>query len=437
MIDFLKLQKGTAVISVIGMGYVGLPLAIELSKKYKVIGFDIDENKIDLLKKGIDPTQEVGSQELLISDITFTYREEEISLCTIHIVCVPTPINPDKTPNLIPIVEASKTVGRNLNKNALVIFESTVYPGTTEEICVPLIEQESGFKFGLDFEVGYSPERINPGDKIHRLTNISKVVSASSTMSVEVMKKLYGSIIAAEIYVAPSIKVAEAAKVIENSQRDINIAFMNELSIIFEKMNISTHEVLKAAKTKWNFMDFKPGLVGGHCIGVDPYYFIYKANQLGYHSQIIASGRKVNDGMGSHIATRVIKKMINANIPVKNSVVAIIGLAFKENCSDIRNSKVIDIIKELKEYGVKSIISDPLVSNQEAKQEYNVDLVELNEICEVDAIILAVPHKEVLEKCDIAYYSTVLKRKDKLIIDLKSSLNQQLYEENGFEYWSL
>ncbi|OXS77034.1 UDP-N-acetyl-D-galactosamine dehydrogenase [Lysinibacillus sp. KCTC 33748] len=424
-------------ISIIGLGYVGLPLAVEFSKKFNVVGFDLNKEKIKLYKAGCDPTNEVGDNEVLLSNVLYTSEESKLIDCKMHIICVPTPINSDKTPNLTPIIEASKIVGRNLQRGAIVVYESTVYPGTTEEICIPILEKESNLNFGQDFTVGYSPERINPGDKVHRLKNIVKVVSGSDDYTLDVISKVYKSIIEAGIYKAPSIKVAEAAKVIENSQRDINIAFMNELAMVFNKMDIDTVEVLKAANTKWNFLDFKPGLVGGHCIGVDPYYFIYKAEQLGYHSQIIAAGRKINDGMGQYIANNIIKQMIKAEYQIKGAKVAILGLTFKENCGDIRNSKVIDIIRELEDYGLEISVYDPLAQKQEVEKEYTIKLVDFDSIKEMDAIVLAVPHDIFLENYSPSTYKVFLKESSKLIVDVKGALDKESYLEKGFNYWRL
>src|SRR5690625_3716993 len=348
---FEKLQAKEEKVSVIGLGYVGLPVAIEFAKKFDTVGFDVDQEKLDKYVSGHDVTEEVGDEMLQASTLTFTSNEADVKTCKFHVVAVPTPINTDKTPNLSPIISASQTVGRQLTKGSIVVYESTVYPGTTEEICIPILEEESGLTFGTDFKVGYSPERINPGDKVNTLTKIIKVVSGSDAGALEDISALYGSIIEAGVHEAESIKVAEAAKVIENSQRDINIAFMNELSMVFNKMGINTKAVLEAAGTKWNFLNFSPGLVGGHCIGVDPYYFTYKAEQLGYHSQIILAGRKVNDDMGKHIANNIVKTMIKAKLDPSNVKIGILGMTFKENVADVRNTKVIDIVTELAEIG--------------------------------------------------------------------------------------
>jgi UDP-N-acetyl-D-galactosamine dehydrogenase len=333
-------------ISLIGLGYVGMPIAVSFSRKVDVIGFDVNQAKIDLYKSGVDPTKEVGDEAIAACTVDFTADETRLKEAKFHIVAVPTPVNVDHTPDLSPVIGASTILGRNLTKGSIVVFESTVYPGVTEEICIPILEKESGLRCGVDFKVGYSPERINPGDKVHRLETIVKVVSGMDEESLDIIAKVYELVVEAGVHRAESIKVAEAAKVIENSQRDINIAFMNELSIIFNKMNIDTKAVLEAAGTKWNFLNFFPGLVGGHCIGVDPYYLTYRAEQMGYHSQIILSGRRINDDMGKYVAENTVKKMIQANKPIKGANVAILGITFKEDCPDSRNTRVIDIINE-------------------------------------------------------------------------------------------
>src|SRR5690625_2130171 len=345
-------------IYVIGIGYVSLHIVVELAKKYDIYGFDVNKNKLDTYKSGVDVTGEVGDEAIKHTTLHFTNDETDLQFCKFHIIAVPTPINTDKTPNLAPIIGASEIIGRNLVKGSIVVYESTVYPGTTEEICIPILEKESGLVFGKDFKVGYSPERINPGDKVNTLTKIIKIVSGSDDESLREIADVYSAIIEAGVYEAESIRVAKAAKVIENSQRDINIAFMNELSMVFNKMEINTKDVLEAAGTKWNLLDFTPGLVGGHCIGVDPYYFTYKAEQLGYHSQIILAGRKVNDGMGKYIAGNIIKMMIQAKQNIDGAKIAILGITFKEDVADVRNTKVIDIIDELKDYGVKVLVYD-------------------------------------------------------------------------------
>lgn len=385
-------------IAIIGLGYVGLPLAHAFSKKYDVVGFDISESRVEDLKKGVDKTLELDSSQLMEAienGIIFTTKKEEIKKCTIFIVTVPTPIDKNKNPDLRPIIKATELIGEVLKNDDLIIYESTVYPGATEEICVPILEKKSGFKFNKNFYCGYSPERINPGDKLHTVTKIKKVTSGSTVESAEIIDKLYNSIIEAGTFKASSIKVAEAAKVIENTQRDINIAFINELSMIFNKMNIDTNEVLSAAGTKWNFLPFKPGLVGGHCIGVDPYYLTYKSEEIGYHPQIILSGRKVNDNMGNYVANQVIKLMIKKGHKIKNARVLILGLTFKENCPDIRNTKVIDIYRELVEFGCEVSVYDPWAKDKEVKNEYGIDLLKsLDELDSFNSIILAVAHNE-------------------------------------------
>src|SRR5690625_4621356 len=403
---FEKIQSQEEKVSVIGLGYVGLPVAIEFAKKYNTVGFDINKEKLDLYLSGIDITNEVGDQAVQDTTMTFTNDEVALQECKFHVVAVPTPINTDKTPNLYPIISASETIGRNLVKGSIVVYESTVYPGTTEEICVPILEKESGLVFGKDFKVGYSPERINPGDKVNTLTKIIKIVSGSDADALKEIAQVYDYIIEAGVHQAESIKVAEAAKVIENSQRDINIAFMNELSMVFNKMNINTKAVLEAAGTKWNFLNFTPGLVGGHCIGVDPYYFTYKAEQLGYHSQIILAGRKVNDGMGKYIAGNIIKMMIKAKQQIDGARIGIFGLSFKENVADVRNTKVIDIIEELNEYGVEVLVHDPVAVADEVLDEFNIRLVDKEELTNLDSIVLAVPHDAFTEMWDLDKLTT-------------------------------
>lgn len=381
-------------LSIIGLGYVGLPLAIAFAKKVDVIGFDINEEKIQKYKQGIDVTNEIGNELLKQTTALFTSDEKKLGEARFHIIAVPTPINTDKTPNLNPLIKASEIVGRNLKRGSVVVFESTVYPGTTEEICIPILERESKYKCGLDFKVGYSPERINPGDKVHRLETIVKVVSGMDEESLDIIAKVYELVAEAGVYRAESIKVAEAAKVIENSQRDINIAFMNELSIIFNKLGIDTKTVLETASTKWNFLRFHPGLVGGHCIGVDPYYLTYKAEQIGYHSQIILAGRKINDYMAKYIAENTVKCLIKVDKQIKGSRVAIMGITFKENCPDVRNSKVIDIIKELGEYGIEVMVVDPIADAVEVREQYSIRLSKMQDLRSLDAIVFAVAHDE-------------------------------------------
>ena len=362
-------------IAIIGLGYVGMPIAVSFAKKVNVIGFDVNNLKINLYKSGLDPTNEVGDSALKNTSVFFTSDESHLRSAKFLIVAVPTPINQDKTPNLTPVISASEIVGRNLSPNSIVVYESTVYPGVTEEICIPILEKESGLICGKDFKVGYSPERINPGDKVHRLENIKKIVSGIDNNALQEIANIYSIIIDAGVYKASSIRVAEAAKVVENSQRDINIAFMNELAMAFDCMGIDTNEVVDAMNTKWNALGFRPGLVGGHCIGVDPYYFIYQAENLGYHSQIIASGRRVNDSIAQFITNAIIKQLIKADKIIRKSKVAILGITFKENCPDIRNSKVVDIVKDLKEYGINPIVVDPWADKNETLKEYDINLV--------------------------------------------------------------
>ena len=434
---FEKLQTKEEKISVIGLGYVGLPLAVEFAKKYDVIGYDINEEKLEQYRNGVDVTDEVGDEAVKQTTMKFTSNEEDIKQCKFHVVAVPTPINLDKTPNLKPVTSASETVGRNLTKGSIVVYESTVYPGTTEEICIPILEEVSGLKCGVDFKVGYSPERINPGDKVNTLTKITKVVSGCDEEALKEISAVYDSIIEAGVFEAESIKVAEAAKVIENSQRDINIAVMNELSIVFNMMDIDTKAVLEAASTKWNFLNFTPGLVGGHCIGVDPYYFTYKAEQLGYHSQIISSGRKINDDMGKYVGSNVIKQMIKAKIDVDGARVAVLGLTFKENVADVRNTKVIDVIQELREYGIDPIVFDPHAEPNEVEEEFNISLVDFEEVKDVDAIVFAVPHRLLTEKLDLDELSKLYRSDKKVLIDIKSIFDRKDAEAKGFQYWSL
>src|SRR5690625_2920794 len=398
---FEKLINHKEKIAVVGLGYVGLPLAIELAKKYDVIGFDINKEKLDTYLSGVDVTNEVGDEAIQQTTMTFTSNEAKLSDSKFIIVSVPTPINTDKTPNLTPIIKASEMIGRNMTKGSIIVYESTVYPGTTEEVCLPILEKESGLNIGEEFKLGYSPERITQSDRVNTLTKIVQVVAGSDDEALNEISQLYGSIIEAGIHEAESIKVAEAAKVIENSQRDINTAFMNELSMVFNKMNINTKAVLEAASTKWNFLKFTPGLVGGHCIGVDPYYFTYKAEQLGYHSQIILAGRKINDNMGKHVASNIIKQMIRHHIDIKQSKIAILVLTFKENVADVRNTKVIDIIKELDDYGIDVLVHDPEADKEEVKREFNIDLIGDDTLEDLDCIVYAVPHRYYEDKYEL------------------------------------
>lgn len=427
-------------LSVVGLGYVGMPIAVEFAKRgIKVIGYDLNEKKIDTYKAGIDPTNEVGDEVIKNSTVEFTSDETDLKKAKFHIVAVPTPVNKDHTPDLTPVEGASRILGRNLTKGSIVVFESTVYPGVTEDICVPILEKESGLKCGKDFKIGYSPERINPGDKVHRLTTIKKIVSGMDEETLNIIAEVYGIVVDAGVHRAESIKVAEAAKVIENSQRDINIAFMNELSIIFNKMQIDTKAVLEAAGTKWNFLKFYPGLVGGHCIGIDPYYLTYKAEELGYHSQIILSGRRINDDMGKYVAEQTVKQLIAANKTIKNARVGCLGITFKENCPDVRNSKVEDILKELNEYGIKPIVCDPVADASDVKKFYGVELVSIAELKDLDALIIAVSHDEFLNISD-KMLDLMFKKganSEKVIIDVKGIKNRKNMNELGYRYWRL
>lgn len=424
-------------LSLIGLGYVGMPIAIEFAKRgVKVIGYDLNSKKIETYKRGIDPTNEVGDQVIKDTTVEFTSDEIKLREAKFHIVAVPTPVNRDHTPDLTPVEGASRILGRNLTKGSIVVFESTVYPGVTEDICVPILEKESGLKCGVDFKIGYSPERINPGDKIHRLNTITKIVSGMDDESLDIIAKVYEIVVDAGVHRAESIKVAEAAKVIENSQRDINIAFMNELSIIFNKMGIDTKSVLEAAGTKWNFLPFRPGLVGGHCIGVDPYYLTYKAEELGYHSQIILSGRRINDDMGKYVAENIVKNLIKSDKTVKNAKVAILGFTFKENCPDTRNTKVIDIINELKEYGITPIVADPVADADEAKKLYGIEFEAINTIKEMDAVVFAVAH-DIFKEIELNKIASFFNEGERVLIDIKGILNRKECENVGYNYWRL
>ena len=433
-----KIVNGEEKISLVGLGYVGMPIAVAFSKKVKVVGFDLNAKKIELYKSGIDPTNEVGNETIKNCAVDFTADEIKLREAKFHIVAVPTPVNDDHTPDLKPVEGASEILGRNLTKGSIVVFESTVYPGVTEEVCVPILERESGLKCGEDFKIGYSPERINPGDKVHRLETIKKIVSGMDEETLDIVAKVYELVVEAGVHRAESIKVAEAAKVIENSQRDINIAFMNELSIIFNKMGIDTKSVLEAAGTKWNFLKFYPGLVGGHCIGVDPYYLTYKAEELGYHSQIILSGRRINDDMGKYVAENTVKNLIKADVSIKNAKVAILGFTFKENCPDTRNTKIIDIYNELREYGITPIIADPEADADEAKRLYGIDFVGIDAVKDCDAVILAVAHEQ-FKDITMADFESMFKQSENknVLVDIKGLLDRKEYENAGYIYWRL
>ena len=432
-----EIKSGKEKLSLVGLGYVGMPIAVEFGKRgVKVIGYDLNEAKIEMYRNGFDPTHEVGDDVIKNSAVDFTSDAEKLKEAKFHIVAVPTPVNDDHTPDLTPVEGAARILGKNLTKGSIVVFESTVYPGVTEDICKPILEKESGLKCGEDFKIGYSPERINPGDKEHRLNTIKKIVSGMDEETLDIVANVYSIVVDAGVHRAESIKVAEAAKVIENSQRDINIAFMNELSIIFNKMGIDTLAVLEAAGTKWNFLPFRPGLVGGHCIGVDPYYLTYKAEEVGYHSQIILSGRRINDDMGRYVAESCVKQLIQLSKPVKGARVAVLGFTFKENCPDTRNSKVFDIVKELREYGIEPVIADPQADAAEAERLYGIKMSPLSDVKDMDAVILAVAHKEFagLSVADVDKY---FKGDEKLLLDIKGVFNKKEYEAAGYRYWRL
>lgn len=434
-----KLLNKETKLALVGLGYVGMPIAVAFAKKVDVIGFDTNSMKISLYKEGLDPTHEVGDEAIKVSSVDFTDDEKKIGEASFIIVAVPTPVNQDKTPDLAPVEGASHVIGRNLKKGSIVVFESTVYPGVTEDICVPIMEKESGLKCGEDFKVGYSPERINPGDKVHRLENIRKIVSGMDKESLEEIKNIYDLVIKVGTYPVSNIKTAEAIKVVENSQRDINIAFMNELAMVFDRMGIDTNEVVDGMNTKWNALGFRPGLVGGHCIGVDPYYFTYEAEKLGYHSQIVLAGRKVNDGMGAYVADAAIKKMILAGKAVKDSKVVIFGLTFKENCPDTRNSKVEDIIKRFQEYGVNPIVIDPWANSCDAMNEYGVIVRHIEDAYDADCIIVAVAHNE-FKAMTLDEYDAFYKKgspDSKVFIDVKGMFSVEELEKKGFKYWRL
>lgn len=430
------LLAGKERLSVIGLGYVGMPIAVAFAKVLAVIGYDNKAEKIKAYQEGRDPTQEIGDAAIQKSTMLFTSDAAELKKARFHIVAVPTPVNDDHTPNLSPVISASEAVGKNLMPGSIVVYESTVYPGVTEEICIPILERASGLMAGKEFKVGYSPERINPGDKKHRLENIVKIVSGMDAQSLDTIARVYSLVAKAGIHRAESIKVAEAAKVIENSQRDINIAFMNELSLIFHKMGIDTKEVLHAAGTKWNFLPFYPGLVGGHCIGVDPYYLTHKAEQLGYHSQVILAGRRINDGVGKYIAENTVKLLIHAEKQVKKARVAILGFTFKENCQDTRNTKVFDIVKELREYGIEPMIFDPVADAEEARKFYGIDVKREGQLCRMDALIVAVAH-DVFKTYDMEMLNAFYQKGEKVLVDVKGLFDKEAFKAAGYHYWRL
>lgn len=435
-----RIIKNEEKISLVGLGYVGMPIAVAFAAKgLNVIGFDLNKAKIELYKSGIDPTKEVGDDAIKSSSVEFTAEESKLKEAKFHIVAVPTPVNLDHTPDLTPVIGASEIVGRNLTKGSIVVYESTVYPGVTEDVCIPILEKESGLKCGVDFKVGYSPERINPGDKVHRLENIHKIVSGMDNEALEEIKNVYDLVIEVGTYPVSTIKTAEAIKVVENSQRDINIAFMNELAMVFDRMGIDTNEVVDGMNTKWNALGFRPGLVGGHCIGVDPYYFTYEAEKLGYHSQIILNGRIVNDGMGRFVAESAIKQMIAAGKAPKKAKVVILGLTFKENCPDTRNSKVDDIIKTLNSYEIDPIVVDPRADPEDALKEYGIELKTIQDAKDADCIIVAVAHNEfkTMSLNDIDKLFKKMPQNEKVLIDVKGLYSVNDLKLLGFKFWRL
>ena len=435
-----KLVNKEENLALVGLGYVGMPIAHAFAKKdIMVIGFDLNKEKIELYKSGVDPTKEVGDDEIKNTKIKFTADETELKKAKFIIVAVPTPVNTDHTPDLTPVIGASEIVGRNLTPGSIVVYESTVYPGCTEDICIPILEKESALKCGVDFKVGYSPERINPGDKVHRLENIHKIVSGIDEESLQEIKAVYDLVIEVGTHPVSNLRTAEAVKVVENSQRDINIAFMNELAMVFDRMDIDTNEVVDGMNTKWNALGFRPGLVGGHCIGVDPYYFTYEAEKLGYHSQIILNGRIVNDSMGAYVADRAVHKMIEAGQAPKKSKVVILGLTFKENCPDSRNSKVDDIIKQLNTYGITPIVVDPWASERDAIHEYGVKLTKIEDVVDADCVIVAVAHNEfkAMSLDDIKKLFKKCEDSEKVLIDVKGLYQVEKLKASGMHWWRL
>ena len=432
-----RLRSGETCLSVIGLGYVGMPLAVEYAKHVRVIGFNHHEARIQQYKCGIDPTMEVGNEAISSTTVDFTSDETKLREAKFHIIAVPTPINTDHTPDLFPVQNASRILGRNLTPGSVVVYESTVYPGVTEDICVPILEEESGLTCGVDFKIGYSPERINPGDTVHTLTTIRKIVSGMDDETCRIIKQVYDIIIAAGTFPVSSIKTAEAVKVVENSQRDINIAFMNELAMVFDRMGIDTNEVIDGMNTKWNALGFKPGLVGGHCIGVDPYYFTYEAEKLGYHSQIILNGRIVNDGMAEFVAHKTVKKMVQAGLAPKKSRVVMLGLTFKENCPDVRNSRVADIVSELGKYGIETAIVDPWADPDAAKKVYGLTLTPMDEIRDADCVVVAVAHREFCE-LGVEGLLRLFGRNDvKILIDIKGIFDINELKKSDIIWWRL
>lgn len=437
---YSDLIEGKETLAVVGLGYVGMPIAVAFARKgLSVIGFDVNESKIELYKSGIDPTKEVGNDVIKTTTMQFTSDEKELQKARFIIIAVPTPVNVDHTPDLTPVIGASQIVGKNLAKDTIVVYESTVYPGCTEDVCIPILEKESGMKCGVDFKIGYSPERINPGDKVHRLENIHKIVSGCDAQSLEEIRSVYNIVVEVGTYPVSNIRTAEAVKVVENSQRDINIAFMNELAMVFDRMDIDTNEVVDGMNTKWNALGFRPGLVGGHCIGVDPYYFTYEAEKLGYHSQIILNGRIVNDSMGKYVADAAIRKMIEAGQAPKHSKVVILGLTFKENCPDTRNSKVDDIIKRLNEYGIIPVVVDPWANERDAMHEYGVKLTPIDKVDDADCVIVAVAHNEFrqLGVADIKKLYKSVNDAENVLIDVKGLYPIEELKESGISWWRL
>jgi UDP-N-acetyl-D-galactosamine dehydrogenase len=436
MVTFESLISKADKIAVVGLGYVGLPLAVNLSRHFDVVGYDFKPRRIEELESGHDRTLEVPGEDLKKTRIFYTCDPEALSSCRLIIVAVPTPIDKYHIPDLNPLKEASSTVGKNMAKGSCVVFESTVYPGVTEDICLPILENESGLQAGHDFTVGYSPERINPGDKMHTLENITKIVSGQNADTVVLLSRVYGTVVKSGIHRASSIKVAEAAKVIENTQRDLNIALMNELAMIFNRFGIETSEVLEAAGTKWNFLPFKPGLVGGHCIGVDPYYLTFKAESLGYHPEMILAGRRINDGMGKYIAERAVKMLIGAGKQVRGARIAVLGMTFKEDVPDLRNTKVVDIISELRDYGIEVVVHDPLADTEEAEKYYGIRLRRIDQISDVDVVIIAVVHKyykdiglaEIVRRCSSGI---------PIILDVKAAFSPADLAKENILYWRL
>lgn len=434
---YIDLLDGKAKLSLVGLGYVGMPIAVEFAKHVPVIGFDINEAKVELYKAGVDPTNEVGDEAVASTTVEFTSDPARLEEARFHIVAVPTPVNQDKTPDLSPVEGASRTLGRHLKPGSIVVYESTVYPGVTEDVCVPILEEESGLRCGVDFKVGYSPERINPGDRVHTLTTIRKIVSGMDEESLEEIRRVYDIVIEAGTYPVSTIKTAEAIKVVENSQRDINIAFMNELAMVFDRMGIDTSEVVDGMNTKWNALGFRPGLVGGHCIGVDPYYFTYEAERLGYHSQIVLAGRKVNDGMGEFVADAAIKQMVLAGLAPAKARVGVLGITFKEDCPDVRNSKVEDILKRLRQYGIDPVVCDPWADKADARRSYGVELVPMDEMRDLDCLVVAVAHRQFRELPADRYKVMFSDGPDdhKVIADVKSVLDKT--EFTRYRYWRL